>query len=122
MAAVIRMRLVDLLNILSFSEPAKKPRERGAVVLSKPKTQSKTVQHQKTTCSRQLINEEELRVIQEFLMDGNATRRDLEFELNMSGGMVLRRLEMLRERGIVEHLPEDLYGLTEKATFRGALR
>ena len=121
MAAVIRMRLVDLLNIL-FSEPAKKPRERGAVVLSKPKTQSKTVQHQKTTYSRQLINEEELRVIQEFLMDGNATRRDLEFELNMSGGMVLRRLEMLRERGIVEHLPEDQYGLTEKATFRGALR
>jgi len=55
-------------------------------------------------------------------MDGNATRRDLEFELNMSGGMVLRRLEMLRERGIVEHLPEDQYGLTEKATFRGALR
>ncbi len=54
-------------------------------------------------------------------MDGNATRRDLEFELNMSGGMVLRRLEMLRERGIVEHLPEGLYGLTEKATFRGAL-
>ncbi len=119
MAAVIRMRLVDLLNILSFSEPAKKTRERGAVVQSK---QSKTIQHQKTTCPRQLINEEELRVIQEFLMDGNATRRDLEFELNMSGGMVLRRLEMLRERGIVEHLPEDLYGLTEKATFRGALR
>ena len=118
MAAVIRMRLVDLLNILSFSEPAKKTRERGAVVQSK---QSKTIQHQKTTCPRQLINEEELRVIQEFLMDGNATRRDLEFELNMSGGMVLRRLEMLRERGIVEHLPEDLYGLTEKATFRGAL-
>lgn len=54
-------------------------------------------------------------------MDGNATRRDLEFELNMSGGMVLRRLEILRERGVVEHLPEDLYGLTEKATFRGAL-
>jgi hypothetical protein len=119
MAAVIRMRLVDLLNILSFSEPAKKTRERGAVVQSK---QSKTIQHQKTTCPRQLINEEELRVIQEFLMDGNATRRDLEFELNMSGGMVLRRLEMLRESGIVEHLPEDLYGLTEKATFRGALR
>ena len=118
MAAVIRMRLVDLLNILSFSEPAKKPRERGAVVQSK---QSTTIQHQKTTYSRQLINEEELRVIQEFLMDGNATRRDLEFELNMSGGMVLRRLEMLRERGIVEHLPEDLYGLTEKVTFRGAL-
>ena len=118
MTTVIRMKLIDLLAILSFSEPTKKPRERGAVVQSK---QSTTIQHQKTTYSRQLINEEELRVIQEFLMDGNATRRDLEFELNMSGGMVLRRLEMLRERGIVEHLPEDLYGLTEKATFRGAL-
>lgn len=46
-------------------------------------------------------------------MDGNATRHDLELELNMSGGMVLRRLKMLRERGIVEHRPGDLYGLAE---------
>ncbi len=113
MTTVIRMKLIDLLTILSFSEPAKKPHERGAMVLSKPKTQSKTVQHQKTTYPRQLINEDDLRVIQEFLMDGNATRRDLELELNMSGGMVLRRLEMLRERGVVEHLPGDLYGLAE---------
>ncbi|OPY56810.1 MAG: hypothetical protein A4E49_00154 [Methanosaeta sp. PtaU1.Bin112] len=106
--SAIRMKLVDLLTILSFSEPAKRPRERGAVV------QSKTVQYQITACPRQRIDEADLRAVQEFLMNRNATRRDLEFALNMSDGMVLRRLVMLRERGTVEHLPGNVYGLTEE--------
>lgn len=106
MAAVIRMKLIDLLNILSFSDPR-------AVISSK--LQSRTIQHQKTTGPRQLIDEADLRAIHKFLKNGNVTRRDLEFELNMSGAAVLRRLEMLREKGFVEHLPDNRYGLIEEA-------
>ena len=89
MAAVLRMKLGDLINVLSKTGRRQKP---GA-------------------CKS--FDEAGLKIIQEFLMNGNATRRDLELELNMSGGMVLRRLKMLRERGIVEHRPGDLYGLAE---------
>lgn len=111
---VIRMKLVDLLTIISFSEPAKKTHGRGAAV------QSKTIQHQITACPCQRIDEADLRVVREFLMNRNATRRDLEFALNMSEGMVQRRLEMLRESGIVEHLPGDVYSLKEEHCVRRA--
>jgi len=111
MAAVIRMKLIDLLNILSFSD-------QRAVIPSKSKLQSRTIQHQKTTGPRQLIDEADLRAIHKFLKNGNVTRRDLEFELNMSGAAVLRRLEMLREKGFVEHLPGNQYGLIEEAKGR----
>jgi len=89
MAAVLRMKLGDLLTILSKTGRRQKP---GAC---KP------------------FDETGLKAIQEFLVNGNAARRDLEFELNMSGGMVLRRLKMLRERGVVEYMQGDLYGLAE---------
>jgi len=55
MAAVLRMKLADLLAVLSFSEPANKPRERP--ISRNERGAVPTVQHQKPTGPRQLIDE-----------------------------------------------------------------
>lgn len=111
MAAVIRIKLVDLLAVLAETTPDSQKR---------PSKHSKQVKLFSCTpvakdAKQGSIDEEDLRAIQKYLKRGDASRRDLEFKLNMSDKMVLRRLDLLKERGIVKHLPGNLYGLTEEA-------
>lgn len=56
------------------------------------------------------IDEKELDAIRSYLLSsGPATRSDLEFEFCLSNSAVLRRLVVLKERGIVEQLPGYRY-------------
>lgn len=97
-AAVIRIKLVDLLKILC--EPL--PKE----VRTKPDSPRQT----RLTTSG--VDEHELEAIRTYLMcQGPAKSIDLQFEFNMSRGTVLHRLDLLKGRGVVEDLPGYRYGL-----------
>ncbi len=111
MAAVIRIRLVDLLQILCETSPKEvrakpnSPRQaRSAVVEAVPRKDS----------GRQAgrIDEAELAAISRYLQcAGPAKRIDLQFALNLSEKAVLHRLDLLKERGVIEDLPGHRYGL-----------
>lgn len=85
MAACIRIRLVDLLSILMEKPKTRAPR---------PSTPGM---------------EKDLDSIKEILESGPARRRDLEFELSMSGDAVLRRLHILMDKGILITIPDHKY-------------
>lgn len=86
MAAAIRIRLADLLRILTETPPVK---HRSA----RPNIQA------------------DLEAIREYLQSGPARRSDLETELGVSGDAVLHRLGMLKAAGEVVYLPDHRYQL-----------
>jgi hypothetical protein len=85
MAAVIKIKLGDLLNILKDTPKPRAPR---------PSTPGM---------------ENDLDAIKEILESGPARRRDLEFELSMSSDAVLRRLHMLMDKGTLITIPDHRY-------------
>lgn len=86
MAAMIRMKLSDLLKTLEPNQ-----------------------QYQNSFSG---IHEAELAAICEYLQSaGQVRRRDLEFEFHLTRGAVLRRLDLLKERGLIEELPGHRYAL-----------
>jgi len=110
MAAAIRIKLIDLLQILSDRPPV--ARESHAEHLQLFASAPATVK--KTECS--LLIEQDLEAIKRYLQASKmATKRDLSMELNMSDNATLYRLNLLKERGIVVDLPGHNYGLKEAA-------
>ncbi len=107
MATAIRIKLADLLAVLAETAPDTNNRTRRHFTQLKL-TGAKSVQHEPQT-----IDEGDLRAIQKYLKNNTASRRDLEFHLSMTKNMVLRRLDLLKERGVVKHLPGNMYGLVE---------
>ncbi len=126
MATAIRIKLVDLLAVLAETSPEIKQRPchnftqlkltRSQLARFSPK-QERRMQQNPKPCrpanQAHKIDEGELRAIQKYLKNSAASRRDLEFHFNMTSGSVMRRLKLLKERGIVEHLPGNVYALTE---------
>ncbi|NPV62799.1 MAG: hypothetical protein HPY61_09260 [Methanotrichaceae archaeon] len=99
MTAVLRIKLADLLAVITL--PVSIPG-----LLSRPKPASAPAAKQ-----QQEWVEADLDEIRAFLMGGPAGRRDLELGLNMSRQVVRHRLQMLKDRGMVEHLPGNMYDL-----------
>ena len=99
MAAAIRIKLADLLSILMEKPPvANESRTRQIRLFA--------------TAERRPLNlEKDLEAIKAYLQNGPARRSDLEMELNMSDKAVLRRLGMLKARGVVVDLPGHSYQL-----------
>lgn len=112
MAAVLRIKLADLLAVLLELPP------KAQDVADPPQsnfTQLKLIGFRPgggatkpvTPNMSPKVDEQDLRIVQKYLRHGPASREDLEFHLNMSSSMVLRRLKMLKERGVVEHRSHD---------------
>jgi hypothetical protein len=124
MAAVIRIRLIDLLKILCEPLPkevrtkSNSPSRAKLVVVEKrvevaPRKYSAS-QDKPKTCEMwaNSIDERELEAISQCLQyAGPAKRWDLQLGLNMSEKAILHRLDLLKERGVVEDLPGYRYGL-----------
>jgi hypothetical protein len=105
MVAAIRIKLVDLLKILSIHPPSV-----WASARTDPK-QRTLFESAMTTAE----TEADVECIKRYLLlSGSARRREVEMELNLSGKAVLRRLNLLRERGELVDLPDHVYGLKEK--------
>jgi uncharacterized membrane protein len=105
MAASIKIKLSDLLSILMERPPViHEPRARQIKLAASPEP-----------CPLNAGMEEDLEAIKAYLLNGPARRSDLEMELNMSNGAVLRRLHMLKKRGVVVDLPGHNYNLREAA-------
>ena len=103
MAAAIRIKLADLLSILMEKPP----------VVNESRTKQIRLF---ATAERRPLNrgiEEDLEAIKAHLQNGPARRSDLEMEFNMSDKAVLRRLGMLKARGVVVDLPGHSYQLKE---------
>jgi len=97
MAAAIRIKLGDLLKILS-DWPQEAPRPR--------KKQPRTISSARI--------EEDMEAIRRYLQaSGPTTRRDLSVELHMHDHFTLYRLNLLKERGVIVDLPGYKYGLAE---------
>ena len=94
MAAAIRIKLADLLKILSEQPPSACRR---------------------STTQKHPLVEKDIEIIRQHLQSGPIGRRDLELELNMSRSAILHRLDLLKERGIIVDLPDHHYGLRELA-------
>jgi len=103
MATAIRIKLADLLAVLRETPPDTKQQPR------------RDFTQLKLTGGKITHHEGDLRAIQKYLRNNAASRQDLEFHLNMTGNMVLRRLEILKERGAIVHLPGNVYSLVEEA-------
>jgi biotin operon repressor len=107
MAAAIRIRLADLLSILMEKPPAAhEPRTR----------QIKLFKAAPVKAERRPLNleiEKDLEAIKAYLLNGPARRSDLEMALNMSNGAILRRLSILKTRGVVVDLHGHGYQLGE---------
>jgi len=104
MAAAIRIKLADLLSILMEKQP---------VIHDSHTRQVRLFSIAPAKAVRRPLNreiEEDLEAIKAFLLNGPARRDDLEMELNMSNGAVLRRLNLLKENGMVVDLPGHKYG------------
>jgi len=98
MAAAIRIRLSDLLKILTDrpQETASMSRKRKIRPISSARI------------------EEDMETIRRYLQaSGPTTRRDLSMELHMHDHFTLYRLSLLKERGVVVELPGHKYDLAE---------
>ena len=104
MAAVLRIKLIDLLRILLDRSPAAhEPNIRQRRLFTSPVTASKT--------ERSPL-EEDLAAIKQYLQtSGPAGKRDLAMVLNMGGSTMLHRLNLLKEHGVVVDLPGHKYEL-----------
>lgn len=100
MAAAIRIKLADLLRILTEKAP----------VVHEPRTRQ--VKLPKATPAKAEI-EKDLGAIREHLLAGPAKRSDLDIVLTLSEDATLRRLHLLMERGVVVDLPGHMYGIPE---------
>lgn len=109
MAAAIRIKLSDLLSILMEKPP----------VVHEPHTrQIKLPKAAPVKAERRPLNleiEKDLEAIKAYLLNGPARRSDLDMALNMSDAAVLRRLHLLKERGVVVGLSGHRYQLGEAA-------
>jgi hypothetical protein len=99
MAAAIRIKLADLLRILTEKPPAAhEPRTRQIKAKAEPRPLNAEI-------------EKDLGAIREYLLAGPARRCDLEFQFNLSDKATLHRLHLLMERGVVVDLPGHRYQL-----------
>ena len=99
MAAAIRIKLSDLLSIISDwpQEAPKIRKKRSQPIASAP-------------------IEMDLEAIRGYLLaSGRATKQDVSMELHMSSNATVRRLNLLKERGVIVDLPGHNYGLKEAA-------
>jgi hypothetical protein len=109
MAAAIRIKLSDLLSILMEKPPAAHEPRTGQIKLFK----AAPVKAERRPLNMEI--EKDLEAIKAYLLNGPARRSDLDMVLNMSDGAVLRRLHLLKERGVVVDLPVHRYQLREAA-------
>jgi uncharacterized membrane protein len=103
MPAVLRLKLIDLLRVLSDKAPKEKESHTRQIKLIEPR--------RKERVPLNLGLKEDLEAIKAYLQNGPARRQDLEMELHYSSGVVLRRLHMLKEMGEVINLPNHGYGI-----------
>jgi hypothetical protein len=102
MAIAIRIKLADLLEVMS--------RSNAEVLRNMPQKTEQT----RFTGLCQKIGEDTLTDIQEYLQStGPKKRRELEYKFSMSRNAVLRRLAVLKQRGTIVQLPENCYGPKE---------
>jgi hypothetical protein len=109
MAAAIRIKLSDLLSILMEKPP---------VIHEQRTRQIKLFKAAPANAERRPLNleiEKDLEAIKAYLLNGPAQRSDLDMVLNLSDGAVLRRIHLLKERGVVVGLPGHRYQLREAA-------
>lgn len=95
MAAVIRMKLADLLKILNEQPPS------GASV--------------RTVTRPGPLAERDIEIIRRHLQSGPTGRRVLEIELGLSRSAMTHRLNLLKERGIVVEFPGHCFALGKGA-------
>jgi hypothetical protein len=107
MAAAIRIKLIDLLKILTDKTPKEHQPHTKQIRLFA----TAPVKAERHPLNLEL--EGDLELVKAYLRNGPARRSDLEMELNFSRGAVLHRLSMLRERGMIVDLPNYHYGLKE---------
>ena len=87
----ITLKLVDLLEVI------KTPKKRRDALGSK-------------------IDDKELTAICDYIrVGGRVKTNDLELKFHMSKSAVLRRLDLLRERGVIERSPDNYYGYCDPA-------
>jgi hypothetical protein len=103
MAASIKIKLSDLLSILMERPP----------VIHEPRARQIKLSTPPEPCPLKM--EEDLEAIKAYLLNGPVRRSDLEMVLNMSNGAVLRRLHLLKKRGVVVDFPGHNYKLREAA-------
>ncbi len=108
MAAVLRIKLADLLTVLAsdlspriekndpFEEsgPSQKTFTQLGFIGFRPRARPKKPAKPNMGSK---IDEQELRAIQKYLSSGPASRDDLEFALSMTSSAVLYRLAVLKE-------------------------
>jgi len=116
MAAVLRIKLADLLAVMvsDLSPRAGVPAQQGfaQLTLTGQKSRDQTDKPEIRPMSTKL-DDKELWAIQRYLRSGPATRKDLEFALSMSGSAILHRLKFLRQKGTVVLLTDNTYALPE---------
>ena len=101
MATAIRIKLVDLLEILSIHPP-------GAW------GSARTDPKQRTFATTTRETEADVECIKRYLLaSGPARARDLAMELHLNEKAVSHKLKLLRERGELVDLPDHVYGLKE---------
>ncbi len=118
MAAVLRIKLADLLTVMTSDLS---PRPGGPNPNQSAFTQLKLIGFRPVECTLKPGNpkirseryEQELRVIQKYLRSAPASREDLEFELNMTDKAVRHRLAVLKARGVIEYRSDKTYSLKE---------
>lgn len=95
MAAVIRMKLVDLLKILNEQPPS------SAFV--------------RTVTAPSPLVEKDVEAIRRHLKNGPTERRVLEIELGLSRNVMTHRLNLLKERGVIVEANAHCFELKERA-------
>ncbi len=127
MAAVLRIKLADLLTVLvadlSPRPDGPKPEQRSFTQLkligfrpgARPKKPADMPGARSLKSGNPKIRsesyEQDLRVIQKYLRGGPASRDDLEFKLNMTDSAVRHRLAVLKARGVIEYRSDNTYSL-----------
>lgn len=101
MAVVLRLKLIDLLQLLAEKVPKEREPHTRQIKLNEPK--------RKERGPLNLEIEKDLEAIEKIMAAGPVSNHDLQMTLGISDGAVLRRLHLLMDKGTLISIPDNKY-------------
>lgn len=101
MAVVLRLKLIDLLRLLTEKVPKEREPHTRQLKLNEPKRKERSPLN--------LEIEKDLEAIEKIMAAGPVSNHDLQMVLNMSSNAVLRRLHLLMDKGTLITIPGNQY-------------